>query len=1434
MRNSIIWISCALVLMGAVSATHAAAPFGETISLYSDFTASYVTADAVDGYQIEAKDISSVGMTERFVVEDAGSGNIRLKAVANDNYVKVDPANVKKMFANTTSTTDTLAHYQWTELSGGKIRLTSIGNGLNVSPAGATFVLRANTTSTGPETEFTWAIDSGVTPASGWRVVPEDVNYPTDDIIVAFCDVTDAGYNLPADPANTDCTVAFQVALDDASSAGGGTVFVPDGEYRIDGPLTMGANVTLRGRWREITATQPASGTILKLYQTGTNAVLTLAESSSGLRDLTFWHPDQDPAAINTNYPFVIQGEANVMTLENITLINAVKGIDSSKASFCCFRGIYGSPLNLGLTADQSFAVSRFDSIHFSPDYWAWSGLTNSPAAGGAHETYIRSNGLAVNIKEMDGFYFQSSVISGYRDGVLFERGISGDNPHGDLSYLTITNCTVALNVVSAKSFKVLGCTFSGSTYGLYTQDGTDMSINTCTIEGGTNAIRTTSGGDLNLVNCTVNGSENRSGGTLVKSSYDTIMPAYSFVYDAVRKPAETNLFNVKDYGAVGDQSTDDTAAFQSAIAAATNNGGGIVFVPDGEYVVNGHLDLGVGVELRGISGGRQQADSDTELGSLILINNAGGSETGTPFIKLGDHSGVRSISFHYLDQDIVTFVPHPWMIQGNGMKNYIIDCFASNPYQAAELNGDDHLVEYTFFGGIRATYRANTCSGGRIQNCHIKPDFWRNIEIGNYPATLTEVHETKWRQTQQVEIFHLNGCDDYSISSIFNHASHQFMTADNSSGQTLMISAEQVQKGYAIRNGTKTFNFLNSSCNINSVGDYSGNYGIKTESGFKGNARFFVSSIWGTSDSTWDASDGKLYLQQCYVAGPSNRGCINFRCRPGGNIKVESGNSSMRFGLENEGVFTMQDFDFRNGCLFSATRDYVDDNLIDETYIVADVNQDPALAYGIALDTNNIVIEDAMIMPDSDPADLNDQRRVKGARLSSGSSYSLDVTEPEFSDGIRSDVDVEVYMLIDTFCTNEVWYHSSSGMKKGKTLIYDGSTTNAAWKTISFRAIDAEFGTAEDIRVDVTGASPLLAMVLVSSTDIPSRHIGNVVLSNDDNSNTTSKTWTVSSLNTTNPVVSGSAATVTGFFTADGELGSSDNFAISVSSVIDWSTANAQAAIATNGFASYLANLPNGTVAGYQGNLGADSGPVYTDDNPNQLGNSLLEALVYTVDAADLPSGDLYLTGASFQRYAGDDRTDFVIYDISENAIIEQQWNANYDGADVVSGSWKLETGDKIIIGTGSENGANDFRVNDLTLDILKATYIPTDYDLWVALHGGAGLIGDETFDYDSDGLANLGEYALDGNPTNELDTGVAPSLVNATGAMWFIHPQRSDDASLIYTVETSTNLVSGIWTNAGYTVSATNVTGSTLNYVTNAVPTDFEQTYIRLKVER
>ena len=132
------------------------------------------------------------------------------------------------------------------------------------------------------------------------------------------------------------------------------------------------------------------------------------------------------------------------------------------------------------------------------------------------------------------------------------------------------------------------------------------------------------------------------------------------------------------------------------------------------------------------------------------------------------------------------------------------------------------------------------------------------------------------------------------------------------------------------------------------------------------------------------------------------------------------------------------------------------------------------------------------------------------------------------------------------------------------------------------------------------------------------------------------------------------------------------------------------------------------------------------------------------------------------------------------------------------------------------------------------RVTDNSSGYDTWAETYGGANVIGASTNDYDSDGLDNLYEYGLGGDPTNRLNMGTLPVMEKSGDRFLYVHPQRSDDTSLVYTVETSTNLVSAAWLPVGYTIMGTNVTGGTVDFVTNDVNTIGDEKFIRLKIEQ
>ena len=120
-------------------------------------------------------------------------------------------------------------------------------------------------------------------------------------------------------------------------------------------------------------------------------------------------------------------------------------------------------------------------------------------------------------------------------------------------------------------------------------------------------------------------------------------------------KTAQTSVadyFNVRDYGAVGDGRTDDTAAFQKALDAAGQAGGGIVHAPRGNYFFAGHLNVPQAVTLAGIwqsvpahNGIRNRGlPKPTDDGTTFLVTGGAGQEDGPAFITLNTNSTLKGI----------------------------------------------------------------------------------------------------------------------------------------------------------------------------------------------------------------------------------------------------------------------------------------------------------------------------------------------------------------------------------------------------------------------------------------------------------------------------------------------------------------------------------------------------------------------------------------------------------------------------------------------------------------------------------------------------------------------------------------------------------------------------------------------------------------------
>ncbi|MCF7863607.1 MAG: DNRLRE domain-containing protein [Kiritimatiellales bacterium] len=217
----------------------------------------------------------------------------------------------------------------------------------------------------------------------------------------------------------------------------------------------------------------------------------------------------------------------------------------------------------------------------------------------------------------------------------------------------------------------------------------------------------------------------------------------------------------------------------------------------------------------------------------------------------------------------------------------------------------------------------------------------------------------------------------------------------------------------------------------------------------------------------------------------------------------------------------------------------------------------------------------------------------------------------------------------------------------------------------------------------------------------------------------------------------------------------------------------------------------------------------------------------VATLDHFGLPGSEIYFTGTNTISAGA-----WLEYSDAATKALVQGWVVgsvpNY-GVSIKATEF-VDSGRLFSLQT-KENAASGVR------PMLVVTYTAkTNYTVWA---GGWDVdIGAGTNDYDGDGLSNIYEFGLGGDPTNAFNQGTSPVFevvdVGGSNVFSYVYPKLADPTSgLAYSLETSTDLVFGPWTNTGYSVTGINVTGGPLNFVTNTTDTVANKKFIRLIIK-
>jgi hypothetical protein len=354
----------------------------------------------------------------------------------------------------------------------------------------------------------------------------------------------------------------------------------------------------------------------------------------------------------------------------------------------------------------------------------------------------------------------------------------------------------------------------------------------------------------------------------MVVLSPSPLAPAAEPVRASPLRPSD-GIFNITDFGAKPDGTTDNTAFIQQAIDAASVQGG-VVVVPVGRWLCRGHLELKMGVHLAGMNAAPQSWEPAT--GSILMPTEGRDHENGPAFIEMRSSTSIRGLTFYYPEQRVTDIRPYPWTIQ-----------IRAHPADTNAVSFDstiEHVLLVNSYNGLRTgptengRHRIMNCNGcvlrrgilvegtgdiGRIENVQFHSHFWAHAAFAGDWKTVYAYMQ------QNLEAFIFGRTDWEYVNNTFvfpAKVGYRFIESPAKSwggacnGQFSGIAADACDTCVLVESlQPQGLQIVNGLFNAHRVGRSTQ---IVVEPGCSGNIRFVNCGFWGP------------VLQNAVVRGPS------------------------------------------------------------------------------------------------------------------------------------------------------------------------------------------------------------------------------------------------------------------------------------------------------------------------------------------------------------------------------------------------------------------------------------------------------------------------------------------------------------------------------------------------------------------------------------
>lgn len=248
----------------------------------------------------------------------------------------------------------------------------------------------------------------------------------------------------------SDDTAIFQQLLDEAGKAGGGEVFAPAGQYRIDGHLKIPAAVTLKGVFSVPPTTRHEGspnlhGTVLLAYagrgSTEGEPFIRLAGHMAVLKGVIITYPEWKQTDVPpVPYPPCVLAEGVEDTgVFDCCLINPYEGLRFVQAPRYLVRNVFGYPSWRGFFVDECYDIGKVENCHFWPF-----GVAYNPED--PYCKWVNTQGVAYEFARTDWNYVTHTFCFGYGVGYKFSESRTG-SCNGSFVGIGADCCTRAVRV---------------------------------------------------------------------------------------------------------------------------------------------------------------------------------------------------------------------------------------------------------------------------------------------------------------------------------------------------------------------------------------------------------------------------------------------------------------------------------------------------------------------------------------------------------------------------------------------------------------------------------------------------------------------------------------------------------------------------------------------------------------------------------------------------------------------------------------------------------------------------------------------------------------------------------------------------------------------------------------------------------------------------